>query len=686
MVHEPSLSTVCCWRHTASIRCLTSSLGAADHPTAGNLPGHHTYDANVIRPMRKLTVNQHRCPTRHPPLRRRARCGIRVVAMVVALMTVASACSGNEEANDSRTVEVLWYGTQPDGSILGGTLQSSVNLRRLAEGVGIDVAGISASGAGEVWTASAWTAAVLSLLFYGGVPDGIELAIEVADTIDGPSAGGLITTAALADLIGAELQPGVSMTGTIYPNGAIGPVGGIPEKLRAARDAGLITVAVPDVKRRAVDPRTNEEVDVAELADELGIEVIFVKSLHEARAVLFSEDPLSHDNSEDVPVPSTDIESSFSEKAADLAGRLADLSVSDAPQSNRGATAESLRSVLDAERAAFKPGAPDTDRDLLPSYFTAAAVERRVLAWNAATEVTDLAATQGIDDAITELRRRATATSAAARQVALDVASTPVDSIEQLMAVVDVTEWATDAIEVAEAVHYRLGISSAASPMALGVFAGELATQDYHLTFTIDDVLSAALSFGATPLRGETLGELRVFTAVLEAAVDANTAVLRLKATGGAQTLDTDVLDAFEASDKVIAEVAEEAASEQARTIIVLADKISRYVATSKLLNLERTASSTDGLLRGLSLVDPDLFDAQIDLAVETSDMAARTVSDRGGDPGYFLWETQWAKALADGDNAGILDDNDRVAALSRLWFANINERILVALTRPNGE
>ena len=625
-------------------------------------------------------------PPRHRPLRWRAHVGVRAVALAVALVVVAAGCSGDDGADDSRTVDVLWYGTQPDGSVLGGTLESRVDLRRLAEGVGIDVSGISASGAGETWTASAWTAAVLALLFYGGVPDGIELAVEVADTIDGPSAGGLITTAALADLLGVELQPGVSMTGTIYPNGAIGPVGGIPEKLRAAKDAGLTTVAVPDVKRRAVDPRTNEEVDVAELADELGIEVVFVRSLNEARAVLFDEDPVSQAGRGDVLAPGGDLEASFSAKAVDLAGRLSALAVTDAPQSSGGTTAGVLRAVLDAERAAFRPDALGSGQELFAAYFTAATVERRVLAWNAAAGVADLAATRGVDDAIAEVRRRAAATTAAARQVALDVAGTPVDSIEGLLALVDVTEWATDAIEVAEAVQYRLAASPPTDPVALGAFAGELAEQDYHLAFTVDDVLGPALAFGSTPLREETLGELTVFAAVLEAAVDANLAVLALKAREGSRVIDTTVVGAFVESDEVIAGVVEEAPTDQARVIIVLADEISRYVATSKLLNLERTASSSDGLLRRLSLVDPDLLDAQIDLAVETSDTALRTIADHGGDPSYFAWEAQWATALAEGDDDGILDANDRFEALSRLWFANINERILVALTRPGGQ
>jgi hypothetical protein len=72
-----------------------------------------------------------------------------------------------------------------------------------------------------------------------------------------------------------------------------------------------------------------------------------------------------------------------------------------------------------------------------------------------------------------------------------------------------------------------------------------------------------------------------------------------------------------------------------------------------------------------------------VDLAVETSDAALATLVGRGVDPGYFLWEANWAAGVARGDEDQVITADEQLDALSRLWFANINERILVALTRP---
>lgn len=56
--------------------------------------------------------------------------------------------------------------------------------------------------------------------------------------IGGPSAGGVMTVGAIAALKGWRIEPDVYMTGTIQPDGSVGPVGGIPEKAQAAAERG----------------------------------------------------------------------------------------------------------------------------------------------------------------------------------------------------------------------------------------------------------------------------------------------------------------------------------------------------------------------------------------------------------------------------------------------------------------
>jgi PDZ domain-containing protein len=67
------------------------------------------------------------------------------------------------------------------------------------------------------------------------------------DDVGGPSAG-LMLTLGILDLVGnTDLTEGavVAGTGTIDPEGAVGPIGGIPLKLISARELGAELFLVP---------------------------------------------------------------------------------------------------------------------------------------------------------------------------------------------------------------------------------------------------------------------------------------------------------------------------------------------------------------------------------------------------------------------------------------------------------
>jgi uncharacterized protein len=62
--------------------------------------------------------------------------------------------------------------------------------------------------------------------------------------IGGPSAGAAFATATMAELTGQELDEKISISGTINSGGLIGPVGGLKEKIEAAKNAELTTVLI----------------------------------------------------------------------------------------------------------------------------------------------------------------------------------------------------------------------------------------------------------------------------------------------------------------------------------------------------------------------------------------------------------------------------------------------------------
>lgn len=88
---------------------------------------------------------------------------------------------------------------------------------------------------------------------------------------DGPSAGVTMSTAIYSAVTGRKVRAKTAMTGEITLRGRVLPIGGLKEKLLAARLAGMDTVMVPEENR----------VDVEELEEEIteGLDIIFVHKL-----------------------------------------------------------------------------------------------------------------------------------------------------------------------------------------------------------------------------------------------------------------------------------------------------------------------------------------------------------------------------------------------------------------------
>ncbi len=73
----------------------------------------------------------------------------------------------------------------------------------------------------------------------------MHVSFEYEGKVDGPSAGALMTIGVLAAVRGDTPKPDAAMTGTINPDGTIGPVGGIRFKIEGAAEKGMKLVLIP---------------------------------------------------------------------------------------------------------------------------------------------------------------------------------------------------------------------------------------------------------------------------------------------------------------------------------------------------------------------------------------------------------------------------------------------------------
>jgi uncharacterized protein len=137
--------------------------------------------------------------------------------------------------------------------------------------------------------------------------DNYDLTFSVdanASLIGGESAGVALSLATIAAIQNLELKKDVMITGTINHDGSIGPVGGVLQKAKAAKDVGSTLFLVPLLQSSEIIYETYEHCETfglmewctiekiptqVDINSEVGIEIVEVRNIEEALAYFIEE-------------------------------------------------------------------------------------------------------------------------------------------------------------------------------------------------------------------------------------------------------------------------------------------------------------------------------------------------------------------------------------------------------------
>jgi hypothetical protein len=202
-----------------------------------------------------------------------------IVVLLFASMLPSARC---DDINKSYQLPVL---TVTGADFVGACEQIDFTLIRKAgskEPLTIAIAEDTPGGAGESVRASVWLAAMVAGMNRLDDLSGVKISLQLPGQVDGNSAGGVICLAILSALNRRDLPKDMVMTGTIMPDGTIGAVGGIVQKMQAAAASGAKRILLPAYLRFEKDLKTGQETDLKQLALSLKLDYVPVESIAQA--------------------------------------------------------------------------------------------------------------------------------------------------------------------------------------------------------------------------------------------------------------------------------------------------------------------------------------------------------------------------------------------------------------------
>jgi uncharacterized protein len=175
---------------------------------------------------------------------------MRPLPLLLALVVLAPAASAQDaqvlQLNQPTVVHALAVAQLSDGSFQGSVSTISITVGRGGSGhVFVDtspLAQVDMQGSARLAVRVASSVTGISV----ADKDVFFVVRSDATVIGGPSAGGIMTVGAIAALENWSINESVAMTGTINPDGDIGPIGGLLEKISAAAQSGITLFLFPE--------------------------------------------------------------------------------------------------------------------------------------------------------------------------------------------------------------------------------------------------------------------------------------------------------------------------------------------------------------------------------------------------------------------------------------------------------
>jgi uncharacterized protein len=222
-----------------------------------------------------------------------------VIPIIIALLSGATALGYQASIVRYAKVPALAVSMLENGSYVGSI--SWIEVRVISPGSGVVY--VSTEPLSDIDLQASARAAVMIASYLSNIdPFKYDYLISVradAPIIGGPSAGSAMVAAIYSALTNTSLDPRVASTGMILPDGLIGPVGGVPEKVVAAATSGFKIIAIPwgqsiysEVRyvRQNIGPITvirpaSFSVNVSDLANRYGASVVEVGTAEELLSV-----------------------------------------------------------------------------------------------------------------------------------------------------------------------------------------------------------------------------------------------------------------------------------------------------------------------------------------------------------------------------------------------------------------